>query len=51
MEFFKSSKIPNFFKFTREYRINCDIFGQKLRMEDVNSLSQYKHLKYTLNVK
>ena len=33
-------KIPKIFNFTQEKRIHCDIFGQKLRMDDVlNKLS------------
>ena len=34
-QIFYNSKIQEFFNFTREKRINCGIFGLKLRMEDV----------------
>ena len=35
VNFFTSVKFPIFFKFAREKRIDCDIFGQLLRMWDV----------------
>ena len=33
-QMFYTSRIPNFFNFTRKKRINRGIFGNKLRMED-----------------
>ena len=34
-QIFYSSESPKFFNFTREKHVNRDIFGQKLRMEDL----------------
>ena len=35
-QMFYTSKIPNFFGFTREKRINHDIFAIKIRMDNVD---------------